>query len=551
MKLMKKILSAAAALCLLLAILPSASADGDSDALFKDKTWEQVMENFLAEMNVDESRVAVGYMNTVTGEEHYINEDSYMVAGSMYKVPLNMYYAEMVYNGEMDWDSEVYGISYNLLMDDSIINSNNDYAEILWRNLGHGSYSEYRRLIAPYMGEDPDKVDSKYYENNFFTPRQMIFCLNLLQTQSERFPKIIETMQKAEPSNYFKLNEQRFDIAHKYGFLQEEYHLYLNDCGIAYTDEPIAIVMFTDNVSNAYDVLTEYCTLMCDYTQYNTALRLEEEARQAALAAAETPVPTQAVTATPVPLTTQAPDSAPADTGTGFSSVVTVALVVIAVIAALAAAVACRRKRGINLFWAILAIVLAGGAMLLCIVGVSAGTIIAKPQGDPQETVTVFMDALTGGDYATAYSQLSGYSSLGLENQPADQVGSLVYDALRESFSYELDGECVVDKLDATQQLQFTYLDLSGMAGDVETETMSVLTKIVQTRSRSQIYDSDNNYLPEVAQEAYSTAVKNVLEHAEDYYTTTGIQLQISYTGGSWRIVPSQSLLKAITGGAY
>ena len=94
-------------------------------------------------------------------------------------------------------------------------------------------------------------------------------------------------MQRAEPTEYFKRNERRFNIAHKYGFLQDGYHLYMNDCGIAFTDDPILLVLFTDNVAHAYDVMTEFCTLMCDYAQYRHELRLKLEAEEAERAARE------------------------------------------------------------------------------------------------------------------------------------------------------------------------------------------------------------------------------------------------------------------------
>ena len=251
------------------------------DERFDDKSWEQVVEEFLQSWGADPDSVGLGYYNTVTGEEQYWNGDKYMVSGSMYKVPLNMAFAAKVASGEMDWDTTIGAFSYERLLEGSIVHSDNEYAKILWYHLGNGRYRTYRQIIAPLMGEDPDTVDAKYYENNFFTPRQMIFCLRELYENQENYPRIIETMQRAEPTEYFKRRERRFNIAHKYGFLQETYHLYMNDCGIAFTDDPIVFVMFTDNVAHAYDVMTEFCTLMCDYAQYRHVLRLEEEAAEA------------------------------------------------------------------------------------------------------------------------------------------------------------------------------------------------------------------------------------------------------------------------------
>ena len=216
MKLLKRILAAAALLCLLLYLSPAAFADNED--LYKNKTWDQVIEEFFQRYDVDEDGISLGYYNMVTGEEHYFNGDQYMVAGSMFKVPLNMCFTEKIHNGEMDWDTKIGSISYKTLLHDTIVHSSNDYAKILWQELGNGKYRTYREIIAPYMGEDPATVDEKYYENNFFTARQMIYCLRMLAGEPERFPGLIEAMQEAEPDEYFRRSEDRFDIAHKLAF---------------------------------------------------------------------------------------------------------------------------------------------------------------------------------------------------------------------------------------------------------------------------------------------------------------------------------------------
>ena len=158
------------------------------------------------------------------------------------------------------------------------------------------------------------------------------------------------------------------------------------------------------------------------------------------------------------------------------------------------------------------------------------------------------MDSITESDYESAYSLLKGYSSLGLENEPADEAAALMYKALKESYSYSLTGDCIVDQLQARQQIQFTYLNLPATEDDIQIRTMEELKNIVDTRSTSQVYDSDNNYLPEVAKEAYTSAVKAVLTNPEKYYTSTGIQLQLEYNGEGWFVIPAESLLLALSG---
>lgn len=542
MKLLKRILAAAALLCLLLYLSPAAFADNED--LYKDKTWDQVIEEFFQRYDVDEDGISLGYYNMVTGEEHYFNGDQYMVAGSMFKVPLNMCFTEKIHNGEMDWDTKIGSISYKTLLHDTIVHSSNDYAKILWQELGNGKYRTYREIIAPYMGEDPATVDEKYYENNFFTARQMIYCLRMLAGEPERFPGLIEAMQEAEPDEYFRRREDRFDIAHKYGFLNTEYHLYMDDCAIAYTDDPIVFVMFTDNIERAYEVMAEYSTLMCDYTQYNTSLRLEAEAL--AKAAAATPAP-----AIELVEPSASPEGNAPGSGGGIGAILAVAGVIAALLLAVCAALRSGKRKNVRPGWAIAAAGLAAAAMLLSLVGVNAGTLVARAEGDPAAAATEFMDALMAGDYAAAYSHMAGYSGLGLENAPADAVGQKMYEALRESYAYELTGDCTVDKLEARQQLSFTYLDLTAMEEQVQEETLEQLKGIVQSRPKSQLYDENDNYLPEVAQEAYAAAVSAVLESAEEYYTTVGILLELEYSDEQWRVVPSPQLLKAVSGGTY
>lgn len=220
------------------------------------------------------------------------------------------------------------------------------------------------------------------------------------------------------------------------------------------------------------------------------------------------------------------------------------------VFAALAGmAVLCRKHR-FSFFWGFLAVVFSGAAMLLCVVSASSKLLIAKPAGDPRETVSGFFDALITQEYDAAYACLSGYSDLGLEGSVADPAGQTMVDALRASYSYTLYGPCTVDKLSAHQEVQFTYLNLASIAKDVEEETARVLNEIVEERARNEIYDEDNNYLPQVTQEAYATAVSRVLQNPRAYYATAGLQLQLEYKDGVWLLIPSENLLKALTGGA-
>mgnify|MGYP007115224611 CR=1 FL=1 len=53
------------------------------DTRFDGKSWEEIMEDFLAERGVNTDRITIGYENLVSGESGYFQGDRYMVACSV------------------------------------------------------------------------------------------------------------------------------------------------------------------------------------------------------------------------------------------------------------------------------------------------------------------------------------------------------------------------------------------------------------------------------------------------------------------------------------
>lgn len=545
MKILKKAIAAAAALTLCLSLGFSALADSDDDALYAGKTWEEVVDRVLEECDVSRDHITAGYCNLVTGEEHYINGDEYKTAASMYKLPLNMYFTDLIQSGQFDWDSYYPNVTYEYVRDASLIYSDNDWSMFLWSSSVIGGYSKFRELTAPYMGVDLNDVPDNYYSDNIYTARQFINCLKLLYNEQDRFPGIIETMQQTEQERFFMLREPRFKIAHKYGYISENGHSFMNDCGLAFTSQPIALVMFTDNVDNAEELLTAYCTAVCEYTNYTIA---NPPATPTPEPTAE-PTPTvPAVTASAEPTSVPAtPEPEPAKTATPFAAFLFIALFLAG---GVTGAIKLKKKYNASLTLTLIAVLLCAAGMLLAVAGCFGGTVIAKPTGEPQDAVTGFFDSLIAGNYTAAYDQVRDYTSLGLENEPSTETGKMAYAALHASYGYELIGSAEVDKLDAAQKVSFTYLSLPALEAAVADETQTQLKHLVQQLPSSEVYDQNNNYLPEVTERAYLQALELVLEHAADYYTTEEISLALNYTDGRWQLIMNNSLLKALNGGA-
>ena len=540
------------------------SAAGQAD-------WETRLLLMLQEHDANPDTIGAGYYNFATGEEHYYNGDQYRVSGSMYKVPLNMLFLDWIAEGKITLDESIGGYRYAQLLEGTIIDSNNEYAKLLWdyagatieTNPASTLYHRYRILIAPIMGEDPDNVDEKYYENNFFTPRQVITCLRHLYDGGERYDRLIETMQRAEPEKYFKLRERRFNIAHKYGWYAEDPILYLNDCALCFTEDPIAIVLFTTGTENAYGVLTDFCTLMCDYAEEKHAERLERarEEEQAAALAAEQDRLTAEAAAEPQEAERSEPARTPAAENPSASQtaetwiheltlgpILSLGLIAAGVLAWLIWFAVRHRGSRLNLWYGIAAILLTAGAMILCFPGMSGKSYVSASKEEAPVTVDRFFRALENGDAATADACLAYGAQSGLLNGASDEVHAAVLNALKQSWDHQLLGNCSVEKTRAWQEVQLRVLDFSKMQKDLQTETRVQLLDLARTMDRQSVYDAAGNYVPAAAGMAYDRALLKLLEQPQNYYGTVGCRVELTLSGDGWKIVPSKALISALSG---
>ena len=522
--------------------------------------WDELVQDLLAEHSLYDTQVALGYLNLVTGEEHYLNPDVYMGAASMFKLPLCMYYTELLKTGQTTWDEQREGEPYKAVQDEILLQSSNTAAQRLWEKLG--GYGVFRTLTAPYMGADPDEIKGVNEQYNRYTARQFITCLKLLYDENERFPDIIETMKQAMPDRYFRLHENRFPIAHKFGFIPSTMtgeESVMNDCGIVFTSQPFALVCFTRNGGLSEQFLTAYCTAMCDYTEAGAALDAAREAEEKARA--------EAAAATPEPAESEAPAAEVSGPESAFLASLSerlspvlsklpkdlpvipllfVALfVLIGLITVLRFSFRCRAR----FFPLLFSLIISAAAMLLSITGLYNGTVYARPSGDPAETVTLFFDSLCAGQYDAACEQLRDYADLGLGDAPSTEAGRRVYDALHKSYSYELAGEPEIKMLDAVQKVRFRYLALPSIEADVAAETQRQIEAIVESSNPNDVYDADRHYLPAVTERAYLAALDAVLAHADQYYTEDELALSLTYTDGRWQMLMSPELLRALGGG--
>ena len=225
-----------------------------------------VIGDFMAASGLNEENFAMGWYDTVSGEEWYYNPDAFFVAGSLYKLPLNMIYADRLAEGEVTEKDYADGWQIGTAMRASIVRSDNAAAQALRRGLGLDN-SAYRNRMAQYSGLDASELPSSYYTDNCMSPRFMINTLRALYGDAEKYAVIIDYMKQALPGHYFRLTQGEYEIAHKYGAKGNA----KNDCGIVYTPRPFLLVVFL-RAGRGEQYLGEICRIMTAYSLYREQL---------------------------------------------------------------------------------------------------------------------------------------------------------------------------------------------------------------------------------------------------------------------------------------
>lgn len=238
---------------------------------------DRVIQDYIGEYSIDPERIAIGWHDCVSGDEWYYNGDSFMVAGSMYKLPLNMIYADMLDSGEIEPGSLAGGYQVDIAMELSIVNSDNDAAAALRNGLGP-DHRAYRELLAQYSGYEISQLPGSYFSDNTMSPRFVISTLLSLYNGGDKYSATIDRMLRAHQDNYFCKNRGDNPIAHKYGSFEGG----LADCGIIYASRPFLLTVILDHVSFGEDHLSRLRALFEDYSEYLDRQDAEAEQLEAA-----------------------------------------------------------------------------------------------------------------------------------------------------------------------------------------------------------------------------------------------------------------------------
>ena len=205
----------------------SASEEPSEDA--DEPSLAELFDEFRAARNLTEDNFAISYYDTVTGESYDWNETHMMIAGSTFKLPLNLYYYELENAGEIAPDALITqgGATLDWCHYLSIVESNNEISHALLYRIGN--FRDYKNAMRTYFTMTDEEIDPKYYQDNYYCTRMMM-------------------------------------DTHKYGSFEGAE----NDVGIFYAERPFLLAVYTQNVGEL--VVQDAARLAADYNARQTEL---------------------------------------------------------------------------------------------------------------------------------------------------------------------------------------------------------------------------------------------------------------------------------------
>ena len=206
-------------------------------------------------------------------------------------------------------------------------------------------------------------------------------------------------------------------------------------------------------------------------------------------------------------------------------------------------------KKLLSVIFVIVGIAAAAAAVHLSLNNKDADPVLLAPPEEAKLQVVGMMDAVCAGDFAAASTFMQGQPDLGVDREATDPVGVLIWNALCDSMSYELVGECYGTEEGLAQDLTVSYMDITSVTAVLKERAQAMLEKRVEeAENLDEVYDEKLQYREDfVMSVLYDAAVAALEEDATT--TTTNLTVNMIYQNETWWIIADRNLLDAISGG--
>lgn len=204
----------------------------------------------------------------------------------------------------------------------------------------------------------------------------------------------------------------------------------------------------------------------------------------------------------------------------------------------------------------VLSIIFAAVSLCAAVAGVylslaykNADPVLLTPPDEAKSRVLELMDAVCAADFDQVSACISGTPDLGLDREPADDVGKLLWNAYTDSLSYSVLGEVYATDDGLAQQVSLTSLDITSVTSVLKERSQALLEqRVAEAENAEDIYDQNNDYREDfVMQVLHDAAVAALEEDARE--KTVEFTVNLAYQNEQWMVLSDNDLLNAISGG--
>jgi hypothetical protein len=202
----------------------------------------------------------------------------------------------------------------------------------------------------------------------------------------------------------------------------------------------------------------------------------------------------------------------------------------------------------IGLLFILAGIVVAGFTVEVAKKNLDSIPVLLAPVEEAEAQAKALMEAVAQGDYSAAETFILGNPKLGVDRDPADTVGIMIWNAFVESYSYEMVGDCYATDSGIAQNVKVSFLDISSVTKNLRERSQALLeARVAEAVDVDEIYDENNDYKEEFVMAVLKDAVTDALQE-DAKMTGTEFTMNLVYCDGNWVVVSDSALMAAISG---
>lgn len=227
---------------------------------------KEYIQTIMSDNNLNENNFRFFFKNVNTNAYYYFNCDDVFNAASTIKVPIAMYYYDLIRDGKISLDTtmvltsgdfeeggSIYtrykpesSLALEEILNEVIVNSDNTGLNMLVRNVG---YTNLKQEIKKYSDVE---LPSTFNTQNVVSANYYLDVLDYLLSHENDYETLINNMKQSSNYEYLKANID-YDVAHKYGLCDGNVH----DYGIVYGEDKYLIGVFTTNVNDSQNLIAQ------------------------------------------------------------------------------------------------------------------------------------------------------------------------------------------------------------------------------------------------------------------------------------------------------